>query len=217
MDDKRKLLILFVLIFFVFFVSRFTPLKKYTTLERLRGIKKMAEFHPYKGVLLFMTISILFVVIGVPKSIVCVGGGLIFGFWKGLLLASTAVITGSFVIFIVARLLGAPFFYKRLKRYLKIVEKYKGNQFIMVLLLKQIPLPCLLNNTLLGLAPISTPIFILGSFVGQLPSNIVFTLYGSSVHGYAVLKISLATVMIVLLFICVKFLTSKSKLLKELS
>ncbi len=206
---------LFVSIFFIFAIFRFTPLKDYTTLDRIRGIKKIVELYPYKGVFLFLTISFLFVIVGVPKSIICIGGGLIFGFWKGLLLASTAVIAGSFTIFIIARLLGAPFFYKRLKKYLTVIERYKGNQFITVLLLKQIPLPCLLNNTLLGLTPVSIPMFLLGSLVGQLPSNIVFTLYGSSVHGNTLLKIFLATIIIIALFICVRYLGSKSKLLKE--
>ena len=217
MDDKKRFLVLFTFIFFIFIISRFTPLKDYTTLDRIRGIKKIAESYPYKGIFLFLMISFFFVIIGVPKSIICIGGGLIFGFWKGLLLASTAIIAGSFTIFIIARLLGAPFFYKRLKKYLIVIEKYKGNQFIMVLLLKQVPLPCLLNNTLLGLAPVSTPMFLLGSLVGQLPSNIVFTLYGSSVHGNTLLKISLATIITIVLFICIRYLASKSKLLKELN
>jgi len=216
MEDKKKFFILLGLIFFIFVISHFTNLKNYMTLDKIKEIKKIAESYPYKGVFLFLIISFFFVVMGIPKSVVCVGGGMIFGFWKGLLLASISIIVGSFVIFIVARLLGASFFYKKLKRYLTAIERYKGNQFIMVLLVKQIPMPCILNNTLLGLAPISAPMFILGSLAGQLPSNIVFTLYGSSIHGNALLKISLATFMIIVLFICVKYISSKSKLLKEL-
>ena len=212
MNEEKKLLILICLVIGLFLISRFTSLRDYIDITYIRGIKEWTEKYPYKGALLFITSSCFLVIAGIPKAIICTAAGVMFGFWKGLLLASIGIVLGSFIIFIIARLLGAPFFYKRLRKYIKLIERHRENQLIMVLVIKQLPIPCFLNNALLGLAPISIPIFIIGCALGQLPSNIVFTLYGSSVHGDTLLKISIATLIALLLFVAVKYLVSRYKL-----
>lgn len=216
MNKKKKIFVLLAIIIFLFFISHFTPLKNYLDLDHIRAIKNLADQHPFWGPILFLILSFFLITIGIPKSIICMAAGITFGFWKGLVLASIGIISGSLVIFIIARSLGAPFFYEKLESYLKIIKEYKGNQFIMVLLIKQIPMPCLLNNTLLGLTSISMDIFIAGSLIGQLPTNVIFTLYGSSVHGNLILKVSIASILTILFFAFLKFVFSKSELMKKL-
>lgn len=217
MNEKKKAFILLIIVTLLFFISHLTSLRNYLNLDRISNIKNIVEQYPFRGYILFLSISSFLVILGIPKSIICMAAGIIFDFWEGLILASTGVILGSFVIFLIARLLGAPFFYQRLQNYLRVIKEYKGNQFIMVLLLKQIPIPCLLNNTLLGLTSVSTPIFIMGSIIGQLPTNIIFTLYGSSIHGNTILKISAATFIAILFLAVLKYIASRSRFLKRMN
>ena len=217
MIQKKRILILLLILISLFAISKFTPFKDYLNLEHIRDIKPMVEQYPVKGSILFFVGSSALIITGLPKSIICMAAGIIFGFWKGLILASISIVCGSLVIFILARYLGAESVYKRFKNHLNIIKEYKGNQFVMVLLIKQIPMPCLINNALLGLTSISTDIFIIGSLIGQLPTNVIFTLYGSSIHGNIILKVSIASLLAVLLFAFLKLLLPKSGLVKNLS
>jgi len=216
-NEKRKAFILLIIITFLFSISHLPPLKNYFNLDQIYNIKNTVDHHLFLGPILFVVISSFLVMVGIPKSIICITGGIIFDFWKGLILATIGIISGSFIIFIIARLLGAPFFYKKLEGYLQVIKEYKGNQFIMVLLIKQVPIPCLLNNTLLGLTSVSAPIFIIGSLIGQLPTNVIFTLYGSSIHGNTILKISLATSIATLFFVALKYIISRLRFLKKIN
>ncbi len=215
MDDKKKILILLILLCLFFFMYRFTSLKNYLTLNNIRNVKEIIDKHPFSGPILFWGICSMLIMIGAPRAIIYIAGGSLFGFWKGLLLSTIAIITGSTIIFVITRYLGAPFFYNRLKKYLDVLKEYKGNQLIMVILVRQIPMPCLLNNVLLGLASISISIFIIGSLIAQLPTGIIFSLYGSSVHGNLILRVSVASLIAIIFFICAKYTFSKISFIKR--
>jgi len=217
MKRNKPLFILLVLIVIFFSVLQSVHLKTYLKIfqQKIFEIKDIVNENPFYGVTIFLGISSSLMILGLPKSIICASAGIMFGFWKGLLLASLSITTSSFIIFLIARLIGAPFFYERVRKYLPLIERNKGNQLILVLLIKQLPIPCFLNNTLLGIAPISPFTFLIGSFLGQLPTNIIFTLYGSSVHGYTVLKVSIASIIAILVFLFLRHI--RKRLLKEIA
>ncbi len=216
MKRNKLLFILLILIVIFFSTLRFSHLKTYlkTFQEKIFEIKDIVDKNPFYGITIFLGVSSFLIILGIPKSIICASAGIMFGFWKGLLLASLSITIGSFIIFLIARLIGAPFFYEKVRKYLPLIERNKGNQLILVLLIKQLPIPCFLNNTLLGIAPISPFTFLIGSFLGQLPTNLIFTLYGSSVHGYIVLKVSIASIIAILVFLFLRHI--RKHLLKDI-
>lgn len=45
----------------------------------------------------------------IPSNISSVAGGMIFGLWKSFIISTTAIISGSILVFVLARKLGKPF------------------------------------------------------------------------------------------------------------
>ena len=76
---------------------------------------------------------------------------------------------------------------------------------------------CILVNVLIGLAPITTGVFLLGSIVGLLPETVIFALYGSSLQTGFVLRISVASFLLVLLVLLVRIYYQRSALAREIS
>ena len=156
--------------------------------------------------------------LGVPRSLVSILGGVVFGLWLGIVLALAAALLGSVAIFSLTRVLGRPLFKQKIGAYQKIIAQYsKSNGFLLVILLRQLPLTCILVNVLIGLAPITTGVFLLGSIVGLLPETVIFALYGSSLQTGFVLRISVASFLLVLLVLLVRIYYQRSALAREIS
>ncbi|GEM_PF-2747050 len=210
-----KKILFFVLI--ILSLSFFIWLKPEDFMTFVSYVKEIAERNPFLSSFFFFSGAFFFTLLGIPRSVICIAAGTIFGFWKGFIISSISVISGSFVVFSFSKHLGAPFFYERLKKYLDIIKEYKGNQLLLVLLIRQIPMPCLLNNILLGLTSVSSEIFIIGTFLAQLPTTVIFTLYGSSIHGNLIFRISLASFLLVIFLIFLKILLSRSEFMRKIT
>jgi uncharacterized membrane protein YdjX (TVP38/TMEM64 family) len=135
-----------------------------------------------------------------------------------MFLALGAALLGSTVVFLLTKMLGRSLFKQKVGPYLKIIENHsKTNGFLMVVLMRQLPLTCILINVLIGLTSISTGIFLLGSIVGLLPETIIFTLFGSSLQESFVLRVSLAAFLLILLILVLKIYLQRSELAQDLS
>jgi uncharacterized membrane protein YdjX (TVP38/TMEM64 family) len=155
---------------------------------------------------------------GVPRSIFSVLGGMVFGFLTGTFLAIAAAFAGSVVIICLTRFLGRPLFHQKIGRRLKAIEgRLENNGFLVVLILRQLPLPGILVNVLIGLSSINSVAFILGSLLGLMPEAAIFALFGSSVQKDFALRISMASLFMILLVLVVKFYFRRSPLARELS
>jgi len=197
---------------------RFSPLREYinpSNFDKLRV--RLSEFHAWAP-MVFLAGGAIAITLGAPRSIVSILGGMAFGFLTGTFLALAASLLGSIVIFSLAKWLGRSFFEHRVGKYLKVIKGLgQVDGFLLVVLLRQLPLTCMLVNVLIGLISVSTGAFFLGSIVGLLPEAAIFSLFGSSVrHGF-ILRVSIATFLLILLVIVIRLYYKKSSLAGRLA
>lgn len=192
---------------------RFSPLGDYLKISNIGLLQQtLAQFQCWAP-LVFLLGGAVVISLGAPRSLISVLGGVIFGLWSGVLLALAAALLGSVGIFMLTKRLGRPLFKQKIGSYLEIIEaQSRENGFMVVILLRQLPLTCILVNVLIGLTPISTGTFLLGSIVGLLPETIIFALFGSSLQQSFILRVSLASFLLVLFVLIGKIYYQRSQL-----
>ncbi len=199
-------------------IMRFTVLSDYLDTSNVNLIRdKLAEFRSLAPVI-FLLSGALVIVMGAPRSIISILGGMIFGFSMGMFLSLTAALGGSFIIFLLTRFLGRPLFNQTLGLKLKAVKNHiETNGLMAVILLRQLPLPCMFVNALIGLTRITSGTFLLGSLLGHMPQALIFSLYGSSVREAFILRVSLASFLLVLFVVTLGICYKRSSLAKNLA
>lgn len=216
--DIIKTLLLVILLIGSLTVLRFSPAWYYLDPSRisllqdkLAGFRSMAPFVFFAG-------GALLIAMGVPRTIFSILGGMVFGFLTGTLLATAAAFAGSVVIIQLTRFLGRPLFHQKIGRRLKAIEgRLENNGFLVVLILRQLPLPSILINVLIGLSSIKSTAFIFGSLLGLIPEAAIFALFGSSVREDFALRVSMASLCLILLILGIKVYFRRSPLARELS
>jgi uncharacterized membrane protein YdjX (TVP38/TMEM64 family) len=195
-----------------------SPVGYYINTSHIDALKdRLFEFHAWTPVVFFLGGAVV-IAIGAPRSIISILGGMVFGFLEGTLLSLGAALLGSAVIFFLTKWLGRPLFRQKLGGYLKTIEGHaRKNGFWIVVLLRQLPLTCILVNVLIGLTSVSARAFFWGSIVGLLPEAAIFSLFGSSVREAFVLRISIASFLLVLLALAIRMYYRSSKLAQKLS
>jgi uncharacterized membrane protein YdjX (TVP38/TMEM64 family) len=208
-----KAMLLAALLVTVLAVVRFSPLAQHLRLSNLQSLQQeLAEFGGLAPVV-FLLGGALVITLGVPRAVVSILGGLAFGLLWGIVMALTAALLGSTVIFLLTKWLGRPLFKQKVGGYLRTIENYsKTHGFLLVVILRQLPLTSLLINVLIGLTSISMGSFILGSVVGLLPEILIFVLFGSSLQESFVLRVSIASTLWIILIIAAKFFLQRSPL-----
>jgi uncharacterized membrane protein YdjX (TVP38/TMEM64 family) len=197
---------------------RFSPLGYYLDPSRLHLLQeKLAGFNSLAPVIFFAAGSLL-IAMGAPRSVIHILAGMLFGFFAGMFVSTAAAFSGSLVIFWLTRLLGRPLFQQKIGNRLKAVEGHiENNGFLVVVLLRQLPLTSMIVSILIGLTSVNTTVFILGSIAGLLPEAVIFSLFGSSVRGGFAARVSVASLLLVLLVISVRVYLKRSPLARELS
>jgi uncharacterized membrane protein YdjX (TVP38/TMEM64 family) len=197
---------------------RFSPLGDYLRISNIRAIEqKLSEFQHWAPMVFFLT-GALIIALGAPRSLISIIGGIVFGLFWGSALALAAALLGSMAIFWLTKLLGRPFIKQNVAHYLKTLEDYsQTNGFLLVILLRQLPLTCQFVNVLMGLSSIPTGDFVLGSIVGLLPETLIFAIFGSSLREKFMLRVSLAALLLIALAWGIKYFYQHSALAQEIS
>ena len=213
-----KAILLAALLTTVLAVVRFSPLTQHLQISNMAVLQhKLSEFGGLAP-LVFLIGGALVITLGVPRAVVSILGGLAFGLWGGILLALLAALLGSCIIFLLTKWLGRPLFKQKVGRYLKAIENHtQTDGFLMVIILRQLPLTSLLINVLIGLTSISIGIFILGSIVGLLPEVVIFALFGSSLQQSFILRVSIASTFWIILILAVRLLFRRSPLAQSMA
>ena len=139
------------------------------------------------------------IALGLPRLVLCGLGGMLFGFAEGLLVSQFAGVLGSYGAFLITRL-WAP--REWVRRKLSKSEKLRGllahPSVMSIFIARQMPVPGIVPNVLLGVLPTRHRTFLLGTFIGYLPSNIPVALAGSSMGketlNTAILQVSISMV-----------------------
>lgn len=92
------------------------------SLDALRAY--IDRFTPYSHLLFFLVQFLSVVLAPIPSNITAAAGGVLFGTWPAFLLTFAAVVTGSLLVFWLARVLGRDFADRIVSQ--KLSEKYQG-------------------------------------------------------------------------------------------
>jgi len=120
---------------------------------------------------------------GLPRLAFHFLGGALFAFWSGLLWSSIGTLIGYGVVFFAVRQLGLrEVILRKHPAWAKRAAKLKHNTVPAVILFRQIPLPGMVTNIVLGLSPIRRREFFLGTSIGLFPEAVPMVLIGSGLR-----------------------------------
>jgi uncharacterized membrane protein YdjX (TVP38/TMEM64 family) len=124
--------------------------------------------------LVFLGIHLVASLTFMPRTLLSVAAGIVFGAWWGLLWAALGGVLGAVVGFAVARYVYAGFFERQQWERLGVfLERASRGGWRTVTLIRLVPvIPHSLANYALGLTRLRMGDYALGSFLGQLPTTI---------------------------------------------
>lgn len=160
-------------------VLHLTPLR--SSLEDVLALKLLLDGYGWKAHAAFGIGSIVVIAIGVPRLPLCGLAGVLFGFIEGMAVAIVSGLIGSYGAFLLVRWGGRQWAERKLSRASDNLRKALADPSIAsIFIVRQLPVPGIVPNVLLGLLPTSHRTFLLGTFLGYLPSTAIIALAGSS-------------------------------------
>ena len=159
------------------------PPVRHVILDNQLRIKQFIhDFGPWGPVVFTASVAVL-VGCGLPRLAFHFLGGALFAFWGGLLWSSIGTMLGYSIVFFAVRQLGLrQLILRKHPAWAKLAAKLKHNTVPAVILFRQIPLPGLVMNAVLGLSPIRRREFFLGTGIGLLPQAVPMVLIGSGLR-----------------------------------
>jgi len=211
--SMRKDLLFILAFFLVILLLNLSPLREYWAelLVFIKGIRRYGTLAPF----LFTASVAILVSIGIPRLLLCTLGGMLFGFYQGLLYSVAGTIIGYYVVFSVVRRVGRAYIVRRYPKINHLTKLLKRGGIPGVILARQLPIHGMVINLILGLSPVRPLDFLIGTAIGLLPEAIPFTLIGKGVKqeslGRSIAYIVIAVVILAVLWLGLKFWSEKKK------
>jgi uncharacterized membrane protein YdjX (TVP38/TMEM64 family) len=132
--------------------------------------------------LVFIALHIVASLVFVPRTLMALGAGLVFGMWWGALWAALGSLLGAIAGFLLARYLGGGLAARAgWRRAAALLERAEAGGWRMVAVIRLVPIiPHSLTNFALGLTGVRLGAYVLGSFLGQLPLTIAYADLGAA-------------------------------------
>lgn len=176
--EARRLVVLVAVIAVCMLIIHFSPLHDW--IENIQGWKAMVRAHGWAGGLLFSLCGAAGVMVGLPRLALCATAGLIFGFNAGLLWILPGSALGAYGAFLLARFgVGITLARRAAARWPWLQPLLENPTWVHVFWLRQLMLPGLVSNLLLGMSGLRHRHFWGGTLLGYLPLSVVFCLVGS--------------------------------------
>lgn len=170
---KAAILAAFILV--AVYVVRYTPVKEFLTVDKL---KQFLDTLGLWAPLIFILIYTLGICLFVPGTILTALGAAIFGPYRGFVYVLAGAILGATVTFFIGRYLGREFAASiigdRLKRYDEAIER---NGFATVLYLRLIYFPFTAMDFGMGLTRVRFWDYFWGTLLGIIVGTFVFTFF----------------------------------------
>ncbi len=198
---RRAVLLILVLLFTVVLIH-LTPVRGWLKDIHLMGekIKAFGVWAPAAYVVLVCAL----VAAGIPRLLFCTIGGMVFGFFWGLVWSQAGTVVGYYATFLFVRWSGREFILNKLPGLNKYSDFFTAGGIPYVLLIRQLPIAGFYINIVLGLTHIRNSKFLLGTVVGILPEAIPATLIGAGLinlsPGKSVVAISAAVIFLIIVW-----------------
>lgn len=193
--ETRRLLVLALVILGLLLALHFTPLKAW--LDDIRAVKQHVQGCGWKAYAGFWLASVAAIAVGVPRLALCGLAGALFGGVAGGLVALGSSVMGSYGAFLLARWSGQDWAARRLIGASDGLKALLAKPTIAsIFIARQLPVPGILVNALVGILPTPHATFLIGTILGYVPSTAIVALAGSSLGKeslvLAIAQVSLA-------------------------
>jgi uncharacterized membrane protein YdjX (TVP38/TMEM64 family) len=170
-----KALVLAVFIVGAVYIVRFTSVKDFLTVERMRQLLDTSGFW---APVIFIIIYTVGICLFVPGTLLTTLGAAIFGAYRGFLYVLIAAVIGATAAFFIGRYLGRDFAASiigdRLRRYDEAIER---NGFAAVLYLRLIYFPFTAMNFGMGLTRVRFRDYFWGTVLGIIAGTFIITFF----------------------------------------
>ncbi|MBD2182956.1 TVP38/TMEM64 family protein [Planktothrix sp. FACHB-1355] len=162
-----------------FILLKYTPVGSWLMPENLQALKQQAGvFAP----LAYIVIYFLATLFAIPGTILTLSAGALFGAIWGALWTVIGATLGATGAFLVARFIGGEWVKQQFEKGDRLRELSQGieeNEFWFALSIRLAPIfPFNAVNYLLGLTPISLPVYILATAIGIVPGTFAYAWLG---------------------------------------
>ena len=195
-------------------VGFFTPLKGYLTIDSIRSF---AETLGVWGPITLLIIGAIGPLLFLPRWPVCFISGMLYGLIWGTLIGNIASLLGAWIHYITAKKLVAESSEKLLRKFNLDINKLRDmNSFWVIFILRAVPVSnSAATNILAGALNISTQSYLLSSFLGMIPSTIMYVAWGKLMKKpepqfYAV-AVGILALMIAATIVVRHFISRKNK------
>ncbi len=178
--ETMRLLLGALIVTVIVLILHFTPLRQ--LIETAQRFKAEVDGYGWKAHIAFFLGSVLAITLGFPRLLLCGISGILFGFTEGLILSQFAGVSGAYGAFLLTRLWAPKAWVAgKLAKSSKLRSLLSRPGILSIFIARQLPVPGIVVNVLVGVLPTRHATFLLGTFIGYLPSNIPVALAGSSV------------------------------------
>lgn len=175
----RKLVIAAAGITAAFALFRLTPLHTY--LQNIQALKDTLRQTGFWAPFIYCAGSTLLLAFGCPRLLLYGIAGMLFGFVKGLVIMQCAALAGSYATFCIVRWGDLHLFSRYLFTHPALRPLLNAHSMYTVFLLRQIPVTAIIMNCMLGATTVTHKDFLVGSFLGYLPTGAIALLLGSGI------------------------------------
>ena len=175
--ETRQVLTAVLIVAAFMALAHFTPMKAWIT--NVQSWKGFVREFGWMAHAVFMLVTAGAVMMGVPRLAFCSAAGLIFGFGEGLVLSLLGSLLGSYGAFILSRHGFRRAAESRAEKLPLLKKMLKKPSVMRVFWARQLMVPGIVLNVLIGMTPVRHSRFLLGTALGYLPLNIAFSLVGS--------------------------------------
>ncbi len=155
------------------------------------------------SIFIYLGVSALLSGLGLPRQLIAFLGGYAFGAVNGTLLGTIGCGLGCWLAAGYARFFGREVISRRFGRRAEKIDRFLRSQpFNMGLAIRMFPLGSnLITNLAAGISSIPLLPFVLGSTIGYLPQNFVFSLFGGGLNAESHTGVMLSVGGSILLFV----------------
>jgi uncharacterized membrane protein YdjX (TVP38/TMEM64 family) len=177
MKERRQIVLAVLGVAAFMAIAHFTPLRAWiTNVQSWKAWIRDVGWPAHGGFALATAVGVM---LGVPRLPLCGAAGLIFGFAEGLGLSLVGSTMGSYGAFLLSRVGVRRLAESRTNRWPWLAKLLNKPSLVRVIWVRQIMVPGVVLNVLLGMTRVRHRIFWLGTLIGYLPLNVAFSLVGS--------------------------------------
>ncbi len=136
----------------------------------------------YFDTILFIAFCTLLTCFAIPRQLLSLIGGFVFGPVYGTLFTTIGTTIGCILVFNYARFIAQNFVQRKFVKQIAFIEAILTvNTFAMTIVIRLLPMGAgITTNLVAGTAKISAKNFFLGTFLGFIPQNFIFALLASN-------------------------------------